>query len=79
MDDLIITYVTTPQPTLTVSLVGNDVRLAWPVSAVAFLLQESIPLSDNWTNSSAAILIQGSENVAVIPAAGAAKFYRLIK
>jgi len=79
MDDLVLTYVTVPQPTLTVSQVGNDIRLAWPVSAAGFVLQESISPSGNWTTSSAVVAVQGNETVAVIPAIGAAKFYRLSK
>jgi hypothetical protein len=79
MDDLVITYIPVTQPTLTVSQIGNGARLAWPVSAAGFLLQESVTPSGNWTNSAATVSVQGNENVAVIPATGAGKFYRLIK
>ena len=79
MDDLVLTGVTVPQPMLTVSRAGNGIRVAWPVSATGFVLQETILPAGNWTNSSAAVVVQGNENVAVIATTGTAKFYRLRK
>jgi hypothetical protein len=64
---------------LTISRTGSNIRLAWPVSAAGFLLQESASASGAWANSSATVVIQENENVAVIAAAGMAKFYRLSK
>ena len=79
MDDLVITGVTVTQPTLTISRAGNGIRVAWPVSATGFVLQETISPPGNWTNSSTAVVVQGNENVAVITTTGAPKFYRLHK
>ena len=36
-------------------------------------------LSNTWTNSSAAVVVQGNANVAAIAPTGTAKFYRLRK
>jgi hypothetical protein len=79
MDDLLLAYVTVPQPTLTISLAGNGIRIAWPASATGFVLQETISPPGNWVNSSAAVVVQGNENVAVIAPTGTLKFYRLQK
>jgi hypothetical protein len=68
-----------PKVALTISRTGSNIRVAWPVSG-GFLLQESTSAPGNWVNSSAAVVIQGNENVAVITATvGTAKFYRLSK
>jgi len=79
MDDLVLTGVTVTQPTLTVSRADNGIRLAWPVSASGFVLQETISPPGNWTNSSAAVVVQGNENVAMIATTGTPKLYRLRK
>ena len=79
MDDLVLTYVTVPQPTLTISQAGNGIRVAWPASATGFVLQETSSPQGNWANSSAAVVVQGNENVAVIATTGTLKFYRLQK
>lgn len=42
-------------------------------------LQEAMPQSGDWTNSPANVVVEGSENVAVIPTTGTAQFYRLRK
>ena len=67
-----LTGVTATQPTLTVSLADNGIRLVWPVSATGFVLQETISPSGNWADSSAAVVVQGNENVAQLPASAAA-------
>ena len=79
MDDLVLTCTMAPQPTLTISLAGNGIRVAWPASATGFVLQETMSPLGNWTNSSAAVVVQGNENVAVIAPTGTAKSYRLRK
>ena len=79
MDDLVLTGVTVTQPTLAISWAGSGIRVAWPVSATGFVLQETISSQGNWTNSSTAVVVQGNENVAVITTTGAPKFYRLRK
>jgi hypothetical protein len=79
MDDLVLTGVTVAQPTLTISRAGTGIRVAWPVSASGFVLQETISPLGNWANSLAAVVVQGNENVAVIATTSTAKFYRLRK
>jgi hypothetical protein len=79
MDDLVLAFVTVPPPPLTASRAGNGIRVAWPVSATGFVLQETSSPPGSWTNSSAAVVVQGNENVAVIATTGTAKFYRLRK
>jgi hypothetical protein len=79
MDDLVLTGVTVTQPTLTISRADNGIRVAWPVSATGFVLQETISPPGSWTNSSAAVVVQGNESVATIATAGTVKFYRLRK
>jgi hypothetical protein len=79
VDGLVLSGTTVTLPTLTVSHSVNNIRLAWPVSATGFVLQEAMSPSGVWTNSSANVVVEGDENVAVIPTLGAAKFYRLRK
>ena len=67
------------RPTLTVSRAGNNILLAWPVTSDLFILEETEIGQNHWTNSSAKALIQGNQNVAIIPAQSAVKLYRLRK
>ena len=64
-------------PALSVSLSAGKVTLAWPVSATGFVLQETSALPGGWTNSTATVTVQGSQNVVNITPAGGSKFYRL--
>ena len=79
IDDLVLKGVTFTQPTLTVSRAGNGIRVAWPASATGFVLQETSSPPGSWTDSSAAVVVQGNENVAVIETTGTLKLYRLQK
>ena len=79
LQSTVLTAVTATQPTLTVSRVGNDIRVAWPVSATGFVLQETSSPPGNWADSLASVVVQGNENVAVIATSGTLKFYRLHK
>jgi hypothetical protein len=76
VDDLIITGVT-QRPTLTVALVGNNVRLAWPASATGFVLQETLSLPGGWVNSADQGTVQGAEKVVTFTPPGPSKFYQL--
>jgi hypothetical protein len=67
------------QPTLTVLQTGDSLRLTWPVTPSGFVIEEIQVQSNTWTNSSAQVVVQGNENVAVITTTGTAKFYRLRK
>jgi len=79
VDDLVFTGVAVEQPKLALSRSGDAIRIAWPAFATGFVLQETSALSDNWTNSSAIITVEGSENVATIVTTGTSRFYRLRK
>jgi hypothetical protein len=64
-------------PTLSFSLSAGKVTLAWPVSATGFVLLETSALPGGWTNSTATVTVQGSQNVVDITPVGKSKFYRL--
>jgi hypothetical protein len=70
---------TTSQPTLTILQTGAGFLLTWPVTSDGFILEETQVQPNAWTNSSAQAVVQENENVAAIPTAGTAKFYRLRK
>jgi len=53
------------------------VVITWPVSATGFVLQETSALPGGWTNSTATVTVQGSQNVVDITPVGKSKFYRL--
>jgi hypothetical protein len=78
VDDLVMTGVTLP-PVLTVSLSSNNIQIAWPSGATNFVLQETAALPGGWTNSLAAVVVQGNQSVATITPGGGTKFYRLRK
>jgi hypothetical protein len=65
-----------PPPALSVSQSAGMVIITWPVSATGFVLQETSALPGGWTNSTAAVTVQGSTNVVNITPTGT-KFYRL--
>jgi len=67
------------EPTLTISQTGDGLLLTWPVTSNGFVLEEAQVLPNAWTNSSAQVVVQGNENVAVITTIGTPKFYRLRK
>jgi hypothetical protein len=72
-----ITGGTVSQPTLSVARTSNSLLLTWPATPDGFILEE---LQQNtWTNSSAAVVIEGNTNVAIIPIQSTVKFYRLRK
>ena len=67
------------QPTLGVLRTGSSVLLTWPVTSGGYVLEETQLQPNAWTNSSAPVVVQGSNNVATITTAVSAKFYRLRK
>ncbi len=80
VDDLVLSGVTITQPPLlSVARTGSDIQLAWPEGATGFVLEETSALPGGWTNSSASIMVQGNQKVAIIVPGGGAKFYRLVK
>ena len=66
-------------PALSILLTGGTVRCSWPTSASTFALQEAGSLPGGWTNSSAALQVQGSDNVVLTPVVNRTKFYRLVQ
>jgi hypothetical protein len=76
---LTITGGTVSQLKLAVSRTGNGVVFTWPVTSDSFVLEETQLLPNAWTNSSAAVTVEGSNNAAAIAPTGTAKFYRLRK
>ncbi len=67
-------------PTLTIQQVsGSQVRLAWPTSALGWMLETSTSLlPGSWTDSTATITVEGEENAVYEPISGK-RFYRLYK
>jgi hypothetical protein len=67
-------------PSLTVSsAVGNQIRIAWPVTALSYTLQSSTSVTGGFTAAGLPIAIEGNENVAYDTIGSGARFYRLIK
>jgi hypothetical protein len=76
VDDLLITGVT-QRPNLTVSLAGNNVRIAWSASVTGFVLQETLSLPGGWVNSADQGTVQDAEKVVTLTPSGSSRFYRL--
>lgn len=79
VDDLVLTSVTFMQPVITMSRTGHKIRLSWPISAVGYLLQETISPAGGWVDSAAEVAVEGSENVVLIAPDDRPRFYRLRK
>jgi hypothetical protein len=80
VDNIVITGVTIIiTPALSVSRVDTDIRIAWPVSAEGFTLQETGSLPGEWTDSPATAMVEGNENIVMVPIGTGARFYRLIR
>lgn len=73
------TVVVNPLPSLSIALLGQEVRLAWPLWATNFLLQESDGGRTPWiwTNNAASPQTSNNESVVTLPLSGAGRFYRL--
>jgi hypothetical protein len=65
-------------PTLTIVLVGNSVRVAWPATAIGFELEEiSVLNGGGWTSIPGPYQTDGSEYFILAPLAQDNRFYRL--
>ncbi|MBE0542063.1 MAG: hypothetical protein IH623_11795 [Verrucomicrobia bacterium] len=65
-------------PTLTITLVGDDARISWPVSATGFTLESTPSLSPaNWQDVSQPVQVVGDQNVVTVPIATGNAFFRL--
>jgi hypothetical protein len=78
VDNLVLSGATVPPP-LRISRLGTDARLAWPMSATGYVLEETTALPGEWITSSAEVMVEVDQFVAMIPPAGMAKFFRLRK
>ena len=67
------------QPALTIVRNAEGILLSWPSVSQGFVLEETQVQPVAWTTSAAAVVVQGNENVAAIPARSTARFYRLRK
>jgi hypothetical protein len=67
-------------PVLTITLVGQNARVAWPASATSFTLQESAAIGSGaaWINVPGPYQENGGERFILVPPAQAARFYRLM-
>ena len=71
---------TASQPALSVAVSGQNFLLSWPTNnSEGFVLQETQLQQNSWSNSPAAVVVQGNEKVASIPVQSTIKFYRLRK
>jgi subtilisin family serine protease len=71
---------TASQPALSVAVSGQNFLLSWPTNnSEGFVLQETQLQQNSWSNSPAAVVVQGNEKVASIPVHSTVKFYRLRK
>jgi hypothetical protein len=64
-------------PALTVTRVGNNLRLSWPANS-GFKLQANDTLNPaNWVDVSTAAQLDNGQDVLTIGVPGSARFYRL--
>jgi hypothetical protein len=65
-------------PMLTLTRVGGDVVLSWPVTAIGFELEQAGNLSaPSWSGAGATPVIVGDHYQVTLPATGSSKFFRL--
>jgi hypothetical protein len=67
-------------PVLTITLVGNNARVAWPASATNFTLEETddIGNSASWAGVPGPYQESGGERFILVPASQPGRFYRLM-
>ncbi len=69
-----------PLPTLNIVQTGQNVTLSWSQWANNFVLQQNGALSrsgSGWTNVTATIVTNATQNLVTVPLSGNAQFYRL--
>lgn len=65
-------------PMLTLTRVGNDVVLSWPMTAIGFDLEQTENLSTpSWSGAGVTPVIVGDHYQVTLPAVGSSKFFRL--
>lgn len=73
-----LTQAPQPAPLLTITLVGNQVRVSWPISATGFELEERAELnSGNWSTIVGPYQSDATEHFILAPVNQAGRFYRL--
>jgi uncharacterized delta-60 repeat protein/uncharacterized repeat protein (TIGR01451 family) len=76
-NSVVMVTTTVGPPALTITRVGNNVRLSWP-TGTGFQLQTADSLAPaNWTDVSVAPQVNGGQNVLTLSAPGRVQFYRL--
>ncbi len=69
-----------PSPAMRIALGSPNMTLAWPLWASNFVAQEAggLPASSGgWSNVTATVSQSANENVVIVPATNAARFFRL--
>jgi hypothetical protein len=80
IQSLLTSGVPSVQPELTIQpWAGNQVRIAWPVSATGYTLKKSGALPGGWVDADLPVGTEGSESVAYASASESPQFYRLSK
>ena len=79
LDDVHITHVMAPGPSLTIQLLASQVQISWPsASSSGFHLQTASALTGPWTDSKLPVQTQGTNNMVLDTWSGNhAAFYRL--
>ncbi|MBC8096683.1 MAG: hypothetical protein H7Y43_12810 [Akkermansiaceae bacterium] len=67
-------------PMLTITLVGNNARVAWPASATSFTLEETAVIGSgvSWMSVPGPYQVNGNERFILVPASQPGRCYRLI-
>ena len=75
---LVAVFVQLP-PSLNASLTSpGSLKLTWPTNQPGYTLQENVDAgTTNWTATSAAVTVSGTNNLAIVPTSGIKKFFRL--
>jgi hypothetical protein len=64
-------------PSLSIELVGGNIRVIWPTSAAGYSLQSTTSLSPvSWGAAGGVLTVEGDNNVVTLPATGT-QFFRL--
>lgn len=64
LDDVHITHLRAPSPSLNIQLLNGQVQISWPIaSSGGFKLQTSSALTANWTDSTLPVQTSGTNNL----------------
>jgi hypothetical protein len=81
LDQLLLAATPAPgTPSLTLTLSGKGLRLAWPTSATGFVLESTSTLAPaSWTTVTPAPVVTGDQSATTIDASNGTHFFRLRK